>query len=416
LSTSGHSHWLRTVQIVSLTQVAILIGFNFSFPFLPLFIQELGVHDRAQLALWTGISVGAGGIAMALISPVWGYLADRLGRKAMLVRSVAGGSIVMAIQAATSSVWQLVAVRVAQGAFTGTQTAGAMLLAGVVPPQRTGFALGLLNTAVQVGNLIGPVLGGFVVVAIGLRSSFLVGAALLAVCAVVTVALVDDSPRPARETLPVGTREIARDLARPFAWPGLRGVLIVSGGLQIVSSGTAAMLAIYVQDLARPAWLSTELAVGLALTLGALAAAATMPFLGSWADRHDPRTLLIASLAVLSVSLVPQVLFPTAVVFLPLRLGVGLGLAGATSAISVLTRMGAPLGYEGRAFGTLAAVQNMGWGVGPLVGSLIAAFAGVPALYLAGSVALVVLLIATALSREWFAAPALEQEAGLVGP
>ena len=414
MSTSGHSHWLRTVQIVSLTQVAILIGFNFSFPFLPLFIQELGVHDRSQLALWTGLAVGSGGIAMAVISPLWGYLADRLGRKSMLIRSVAGGSIVLAIQAAVSNVWQLIGVRVLQGAFTGTQTAGAMLLAGVVPPQRTGFALGLLNTAVQVGNLIGPVLGGLVVVTIGLRSSFLVGAVLLAICVVVTVIFVDDAPRPARETLPTGARGIARDLARPFAWPGLRGVLIVSGGLQIVSSGTAAMLAIYVQDLARPAWLGTELAVGLSLTLGALAAAATMPFLGGWADRHDPRALLIASLGVLAISLIPQVLFPSALVFLPLRLGVGLGLAGATSAISVLTRMGAPVGAEGRAFGTLAAVQNMGWGIGPLLGSAIAAIAGVPALYVAGSVTLVGLLVAAAVSREWFASPALEAEPGLI--
>src|SRR5262249_34422310 len=154
------------------------------------------------------------------------FLADRLGRKAMLVRSVAAGSIVLAIQAAASSVWQLVAVRVLQGAFTGAQTASAMLLAGGVPAQRTGFSLGLLNTAVQLGNLIGPVLGGFVVVTIGLRSSFLVGAVLLAVCTVITVALVDDAPRPARETLPTGARDIARDVARPFAWPGLRGPLI----------------------------------------------------------------------------------------------------------------------------------------------------------------------------------------------
>ena len=416
MSTSGHTHWLRTVQIVSLTQVAILIGFNFSFPFLPLFIQELGVRDRSELALWTGITVGSGGIAMALISPLWGHLADRLGRKSMLVRSVAAGSIVLAIQAAASSVWQLVAVRVLQGAFTGTQTAGAMLLAGVVPAQRTGFALGLLNTAVQVGNLIGPVLGGLVVVAIGLRSSFLVGGVMLAICTVVTILFVNDAPRPARESLPTGAVEITRDLARPFAWPGLRGVLIVSGILQIVSSGTAAMLAIYVQDLARPQWLSTELAVGLSLTLGALAAAATMPFLGVWADRHDPRSLLVASLGVLAISLIPQVIFPTALVFLPLRLGVGLGLAGATSAISVLTRMGAPLGAEGRAFGTLAAVQNMGWGIGPLLGSAIAAFAGVPALYVAGSVALGGLVIATALSRDRLFAPLLEADASLVTP
>lgn len=359
--------------------------------------------DRSELALWSGIAIGTGGIAMAIVSPVWGLLADRFGRKAMLVRSVASGAGVLALQAAVGSVWQLVAVRIVQGALTGTQTAGAMLLAGIVPPERTGFALGLLNTAVQVGNLIGPVLGGIVVVGIGLRSSFLVGAALLAACAVVTVLYVHDGPRPRREQLPTGVRGNVRDVFVPFAWPGLRGVLVVGTALQVVYSGSVAVLAIYVQDLARPSWLTTEMAVGLAFAFGALAAAVAMPLLGSYADRHDPRALLVASLAVVAVALVPQTVVPSAVVFLACRIPVGVGLAGATSAIAVLTRMGAPAGAEGRAFGALAAVQNLGWGVGPIVGSAFAAAAGIPALYVVAAALLIVVLAAVVASPDWFA-------------
>jgi len=361
------------------------------------------VHDRAELALWTGVVVGAGGISMALVSPVWGLVADRVGRKAMLVRSVASGSIVLALQASLASVWQLVGVRVLQGSLTGTQTAGAMLIASIAPPERTGFALGLLNTAVQVGNLIGPVLGGIVVVAIGLRSSFLVGAAMLAVCAVATILYVQDAPRPRRDQLPSGLRGNVRGVFAPFTWPGLRGVLVVGGAVQIAYSGTAAVVAIYLQDLARPAWLTTELAVGLSLALGALAAAVAMPVLGSYADRGQPRTLLIGSLGLVAVSLVPQVIVPNALVFLLFRVPVGVGLAGATSAIAVLTRRGVAAGAEGRAFGSLAAAQNLGWGMGPLLGSLLAAAAGIPALYVAGAIALLVLSAVAAASPTWFA-------------
>lgn len=400
---SAHPRWLRTVQIVSLTQVAILVGFNFAFPFLPLLIQELGVTDRSELALWSGIAIGAGGITMALVSPLWGLLADRFGRKTMLVRSVAAGSIFLALQAAVTNVWQLVAVRMLQGAFTGTQTAAAMLIAGIAPKERTGFALGLLNTAVQVGNLIGPVLGGFAVVAIGLRSSFLVGAVLLALCTVVTVAMVEDAPVTRSGPVPTGFRGSARDVFTPFAWPGLRGVLIVGALVQLVYSGTVALIAIYVQDLARPTWLSAELAIGLSLALAALAAAVAMPVLGSYADRHDARIVLVPSLALVAISLVPQALVPNAIVFLFFRLGIGVGLAGTTSAISVLTRAGAPVGGEGRAFGTLAAAQNLGWGFGPIIGSALAAVAGIPALYLAGAVAMLALLVPVSLSRTWFA-------------
>lgn len=400
--TSVHPRWLRTVQIVSITQAAILVGFNFAFPFLPLFIQELGVTDRSELALWSGLTIGTGGITMALISPVWGLLADRLGRKAMLVRSVGAGSIVLGLQAAVTNVWELVAIRVLQGGLTGTQTAGAMLLAAIVPKERTGFALGLLNTSVQVGNLIGPVLGGLVVAAIGLRSSFLVGAVVLAACTVVTIALVEDAPVAARGPLEL-PRAGVRDVIAPFAWPGLRGVLIVGAVVQIVYSGTVALIAIYLQDLVRPTWLSAELAIGLSLALGALAAAVAMPILGSWADRHDARMLLLASLGLVAGSLVPQALVPNALVFLACRLVIGVGLAGTTSAISVLTRAGAPVGGEGRAFGTLAAAQNLGWGVGPILGAAFAAVVGIPALYLGGAAVTLVLLVPAMTSRTWFA-------------
>ncbi|TAJ98503.1 MAG: MFS transporter, partial [Chloroflexota bacterium] len=311
-----------------------LVGFNFSFPFLPLFIQELGVTDRSELALWTGIAIGGSGLAMAVASPIWGVLADRFGRKAMVARAQFFGVVVLAAQAAVTNVGQLIAVRLANGALTGAQTANTMLIAGIAPRERTGFALGLLSTAVQTGNLIGPVLGGFAVLTFGLRGSFLLGAALLVACTLATMLFVDEGRRPRREDLPTGVRGNVRDVFVPFSWPGLRGVLIAGPMFHVTLSGSAAVMAIYIQDLVRPAWLSLELAVGLAFALSALAAGAAMPVLGSRADRRDPRRQLMASLAVIAVSLLPQVLVPNAVVFLLCRIPVGIGVAGVTSAIS----------------------------------------------------------------------------------
>ena len=396
-----HHRWQRTVHAVAGTQVAILIGFSFSFPFLPLLIQQIGVTDRAELSLWTGVMVGASGLAMGLVSPVWGLLADRLGRKPMLVRSIAAGSILLAIQAGVTNVWQLATLRILNGVFTGTQIAAAMLIAGIAPRERTGYALGLLNTAVQIGNLAGPIIGGIAVATIGLRESFLAGGVIIAVCTVITIALVEDVPVAPREH-GRGARGAISDIVTPFGWTKLRGVLIVGIAVQIVSSGTGALIAIYMQDLARPTWLSLELTIGLSLAVSALAAAIAMPFLGGYADRHDPRMLFAFSLGAIGVALIPQAFAPSAVVFIVMRALVGLGLAGTTSSIAVLTRAAAPEGGEGRAFGTLAAAQNLGWGIGPIVGAAFAAAAGIPALYLAGSLVLLALVPFT-LSRASFA-------------
>ena len=400
---AAHPRWQRTVQAIAGTQVAILIGFNFSFPFLPLLIQEIGVTDRAELSLWTGAMVGASGLAMGLVSPIWGVLADRFGRKPMLVRSIAAGSILLSIQAAVTNVWQLATLRVLNGVFTGTQTAASMLIAGIVPRDRTGFALGLLNTSVQIGNLAGPIIGGIAIATIGLRESFLVGGVILAICTIVTVVMVEDVPVAPRKR-GRGLRGVASDMVTPFGWTGLRGVLLVGTAVQIVSSGTVALIAIYLQDLARPSWLSLELTIGLSLAVGALAAAIAMPFLGSYADRHDPRVLFAVSLAVIGVALVPQALVSSAVVFILMRALIGLGLAGTTSSIAVLTRSAAPAGGEGRAFGALAAAQNFGWGIGPVLGASLAAIAGIPALYL-GAALIVLALVPIAISRSWLARP-----------
>ncbi len=410
-STAPRPNWVRTVKIVAGTQVAILIGFNFAFPFLPLLIQELGVTDRGEVALWTGLAIGTSGLAMAFASPIWGLLADRFGRKAMLVRSIASGSILLGVQAAVQSVWQLAALRILQGVFTGTQSAGSMLIAGLVPKERTGFALGLLNTAVQVGNLAGPLLGGVAVATIGLRGSFVMGALVLGVCTVITVLYTDDVP-VARTTTGTGLRGTARDVFTPFAWRDLRGVLLIGTLVQVAYSGTVALIAVYVQDLARPSWLNLEVTIGLALAATALSASVAMPVLGGWADRHDARVLLVVSLSLMGLTLIPQALIPNAAVFLGLRVVLGAAAAGATSATAVLTRAGSPVGGEGRAFGALAAAQSLGWGVGPIVGSAFAAAVGIPALYMGAGV-LVLLLVPAALMRSLFAAPEPGREGAL---
>jgi len=404
------------VKIVAAMQVVTLIGFNFSFPFLPLFIQELGVTDRSELALWTGIAIGGSGLAMAVASPVWGLLADRFGRKSMLARSQVFGLVVLAAQAFAGNVWHLLAVRIANGALTGSQTASTMLIAGIAPRERTGFSLGLLSTAAQAGNLIGPVLGGFAVLAFGLRGAFLVGGLLLGACALVTLMFVDEGERPRRVDLPTGVRGNVRDVFVPFAWRGLRGVLVAGPLTHLILAGGAAVMAIYIQDLARPPWLGLELAVGLAFAVSAVSAGAAMPFLGGRADRRDPRRQLMASLAVVALAQLPQVLLPDVLVFLAARFVNGIGIAGAISAVSVLTRMGAPTGAEGRAFGALASAQNLGWGIGPILGSAVAAVVGIPALYALSAALLLGLLAVVANAQAWFPARPLRGDLPAVRP
>src|SRR5438067_1187953 len=159
--------WERTTWVSALTQFFTLVGFGLALPFLPLYVEALGVTDRAAVAIWSGVLAGSAALSMAVMAPIWGALSDRYGRKPMLVRSMIGGAIVVAAMGFVGDVWQLLGVRLIQGAVTGSQAAAAALVAASAPAGQVGFALGLISTAVQVGNAVGPAVGGLTVGTLG---------------------------------------------------------------------------------------------------------------------------------------------------------------------------------------------------------------------------------------------------------
>jgi DHA1 family multidrug resistance protein-like MFS transporter len=367
--------------VASATQFITLIGFGVGLPFLPMYVQALGVTERAEVAVWSGVISGSAALTMAVLAPIWGVLADRYGRKPMLVRSMVGGAIAVAATGFVGDVWQLLGVRLVQGAVTGSQAAAAALVAAATPGNHVGFALGLVSTAVQVGNTIGPVVGGVAVGSLGFRGSFVLGGALLMVGGLMAIFWVDEPPRRPSQRKGPAESVWARTI-EPLRWPGFRSLLVLQLGTSFVFSAAVNLLPLYLQDMQRPSWLSAELASGLSITLTAITAALAMPFFGPWTDRHGPRGLLVISLAGSGIVLGIQALVPTVGLFLALRAVLGVWLAGVTATVAVLTKLSAPVGREGSAYGTSGSAQGLGWGLGPIVGSGVVALGGIPALYL----------------------------------
>ena len=396
--------WERIAWIAAVTQFVTLIGFGLGLPFLPMYVQYLGVSERPEVALWSGVLSGTAALSMAVLAPVWGVLSDRYGRKPMLVRSMLGGAVTVGLMGFVGDVWQLEALRVVQGAVTGSQAAAAALVAAATPANQLGYALGLISTAVQVGNTFGPALGGFAVGSLGFRGSFVFGGILLLLGGLMAVFWIEEPKTPRPLASRAATREVdgsswwSRTLV-PLRWPGFRMLLLLQLGTQFVYSAAVNLLPIYLEDMQRPAWLSAELASGLSITLTAITAACSMPFFGPWTDRRGPHGLLLLSLAGSAVVLAIQALVPTVGLFLALRGVLGLWLAGVTATLAVLTRRSAPSGREGAAFGAASSAQGIGWGLGPILGSGVVALGGIPALYLLAA-AVMLLLVGAAAQAE----------------
>ncbi|MBI2756408.1 MAG: MFS transporter [Chloroflexi bacterium] len=382
--------WRRVTWVTAATQVATQMGFGLGIPFMPLYVQTLGITDRAEAALWTGVLVGAAAVSMTVMSPIWGALSDRYGRKPMLIRSMLGGAFLIGGMGFVTGVQQLLILRLLQGALTGTVAAAGALVASAAPAAELGFALGLLNASIQLGNSIGPAFGGILVGQVGFRWTFIAGGALLGVGTLLAVFWVEEPPRPARSPHAVDPGNLLVRTLRPFGWRRFRGVLVLQVVTQFAYSATWALIPLYVQEMRLPPWLSIELAAGLGVTVSAIVAAMTTSFLGRLVDRVGAERVLAGALVAGGIAYALQSLVPDVWAFLALRLAVGLGVAGSTAALAVLTKTTAPSGREGAAYGAVSAAQALGWGLGPLLGAGVVAVLGIPALYLASGVVMLV--------------------------
>jgi DHA1 family multidrug resistance protein-like MFS transporter len=153
-------NWKRNLYLIWVAELVAIAGFSVVMPFLPYYVQELGVTDLRHVELWSGVLFASQAVTMAIFAPIWGALADRHGRKLMIQRATFGGALVLTAMAFVHNVWQLALLRAIQGALTGTIPAAMTLVASSTPRDRAGYALGLLQMAIWAGASVGPLLGG----------------------------------------------------------------------------------------------------------------------------------------------------------------------------------------------------------------------------------------------------------------
>ncbi len=172
--------WKRTLFVASVAQLMSMMAFSFVFPFIPLYIQQdLGVPDKLQAAAWSGWLSFCLGVSMAVFSPVWGYLADKYGRKIMLERAMFGGAVILTLMGVVRTPQELLLLRTIQGAITGTLAANITLVTSVSPLERTGASLGIMQAAGFAGAALGTLLGGAAAEQFGYRAPFFIVGSLL---------------------------------------------------------------------------------------------------------------------------------------------------------------------------------------------------------------------------------------------
>ena len=357
----------RNVWALTLTVFVAFVGFQFFSPFLPLYVHELGVNDPRSIALWSGVLAAVTPAVSGLLGPLVGRLADRFGRKLMLIRSLGGFVVIITAMGLVTSVEQFLAARIIQGFFAGF-TPMAMALASVsAPPDRVPAVIAMLQSAQLLSNAVGPAAGGYVASHFGIRYAFFVTAGMCALALIALIVLF-------REVAPVRTpgheapRLRMRDVMRA---PNFRVVVALLLIAQFLDRGLGLLIPLHIARL--PGVLAIAAVSGTIISVAAVTATVSSNAAARLTRGIPAAQLLMLALLVGGPLCAAMALAGSWPTLLVLRALVGLCLGGAITLAYTLGAELVPSEHRGAAFGWLAFGLQFGTAASPLVTGALAA-------------------------------------------
>lgn len=370
----------RTIEPWKINLISVWFGCFFTglaisqiIPFLPLYLEQLGVTGGESLSLWSGLTFSITFVVSAAVAPLWGSLADRKGRKLMLLRAAFGMGVVILLQAFVTEAWQLLLLRALMGLTSGYIPNAMALVAAQVPRERSGWALSCVSTGQIGGVILGPMLGGLLADWVGLRTVFIVTAALLMVSFLVTLFLIRETGyTPVSKKEKLSGREFFRSLDNPKLMLCLFFTTMV---IQMCNGSVNPILTLFVRELA-PTAENIAFLSGVIAALPGVSALLAAPRLGRLGDRIGTQRILLATM-VISLLLFIAMSFVTSTTQLGvLRFLLGFADGAMMPAVQTLLVRHSRDNITGRIFGYNQSFMYLGNVAGPLLGAAVSAVAG----------------------------------------
>ena len=352
---AGSVYWKRNLVVCLLGSFTTIIAMTLLLPFLPLYVEELGLKDHAAIVQWSGIAYGATFFAAALVAPIWGRLGDLYGRKLMLVRASIGMTVAISLMGMADNVWQLVALRLFVGLAGGYSSGSMVLVAAQTPRERSAWALGTLSAGIMAGNLVGPLIGGVLPQIVGIRNTFLLAGAVIFLAFLATTFLIKEEKSPSRKQ---GGKKVGGWASIPDKRPVVAmlftGMLLMFANMSIEPIITVYVAQI-VEDVSR-----VTLVAGFVMSAAALGSVLSASRLGKLADDIGHWKVIAGALAVAAVLLIPQAFVTSSWQLIALRFLMGLALGGLLPCITAVIRHNVPQSATGSILGLSVSSQYVG--------------------------------------------------------
>ncbi|MGX7023534.1 multidrug efflux MFS transporter [Vagococcus hydrophili] len=377
--------WKKNMYIAWIGCFFTGASFSLVMPFIPIYIEQLGA-PKDKIEFYAGLSISVTALSAAIFSPIWGNLADRRGRKLMMIRAAAGMAITMGSLAFVPNVFWLLVMRFFNGVLAGYIPNATAMIASQAPREKSGWALGTLATGAVAGSLIGPSIGGFLAQTVGIKNVFIVTGTILLINTILTIFFVKEDFQPIEKKNMLSTKEVFKLVKKPSV---LIGLFVTSLILQIGITSISPILTLYIRDLGG----GTEnilFVSGLIVSVAGVSTFISSPILGKIGDRIGNQRILLAGL-ILSVICV----FPMSMVESPFQLGVlrffmGFSTGALMPSINTLISKLTPPEGVSRIFSFNNMFTNFGQVMGPLVGSTVANGYGYRSVFVATSILIMI--------------------------
>lgn len=361
--------WVRNLRVLAVGVFFAGMGFSEIMPFLSLYIATLGHYTHQQLNFYSGVVFAVMYCVSAIVSPYWGKLADKKGRKPMILRASLGMAVVIAAMGLVTNVWQLIALRMAQGVFAGFVSNSNALIATETPKEKSGQALGTMAAGVTGGNLLGPLLGGTLAEIFSYRVTFFITGAILFVIFLGCLFFVhEEGFQPVQGKQFDKASGVIHELTSPRI---IFGLLVTTMIIQAANNSINPIISLFIKELMHGGKGVTFVS-GVIAALPGVATMFAAPLLGRLGDRIGTKKILIMGFIISILCFVPSAFVKNPWQLGILRFIIGIADASLFPQVQTLLTKNSPSKLTGRIFSWNQSFMYIGNILGPLIGGFVA--------------------------------------------
>jgi DHA1 family multidrug resistance protein-like MFS transporter len=343
-------------------------SYTMSVPFLPLFLLELGVGQET-VNLWAGIVYSSAFLIGAIMAPFWGSLADRYGKRKMVIRAGLSIAVIYALFSVVQTPWQLVGCRLLHGFVGGFVPASMAIVASKTPEQHMGWSLGMMQAGTMSGGILGPLFGGLLAEWFGFRMSFIVAAGIIFLASIAVIIWVDEGKTGSQSASSsrVGVLQTWKEAAKNKT---LMLMLLLLFIFQLSVNMIQPFLTLHIADL-QGKLQGAVLTSGIIFSIIGIAGIVASPFWGRIGQKYSYTVILCICLLIAGGVGSTQYFVQQLWLFTVVQFIFGFFMAGVTPSINTMVINSTDAGFRGRSFGLTTSANQFGAMAGPLIGGVL---------------------------------------------